>query len=97
MNVLEEAAHIVKGPRQEAYGPPGPNHQCTADMFSAYLERKYGWTRTELDAEDVCWFNILQKISREAHQPSRDNLVDIAGYILNVERIQATDRVRGKK
>lgn len=80
-SVLDEAAAIVDGARQEAYGKPSDNHGRTAAMWSAYLG-------IELDAEDVCMLNVLQKVSRQTHARRRDNLVDIAGYVRNAELCQ---------
>ncbi|HEC65468.1 MAG TPA: hypothetical protein ENI23_09245 [bacterium] len=89
LNILEEANDIVHGDRNEAYGHPKDNHNTTAIFFSHFLQRKYGVGTTPLlDAEDVCFFNILQKISRSAESYRRDNLVDIAGYAANVEMIK---------
>ena len=90
-NILEEANNIVHGDRNEAYGHPEDNHTTTAILFSHFLKRKYGkgmGTTPLLDAEDVCFFNILQKISRAAESYRRDNLVDIAGYAANIEMIK---------
>lgn len=89
--VLEEARRLVDGARNNAYGHPLDNHTTTAELFSAYLSRKYGPMpvfELGLDAEDVCWFNILQKCSRDAHAPGRDNLVDVAGYAENVQIVR---------
>jgi hypothetical protein len=36
-----------------------------------------------LDAQDVCFLNILQKVSREANKHKDDTFVDIVGYVLN--------------
>jgi hypothetical protein len=87
VTVLDEAAELVNGSRAEAYGPPGANHDATAAMFAIYLERRYGVTMA-FDAQDVCWFNVIQKIARDAHEPRRDNLVDVAGYVENLSRIR---------
>jgi hypothetical protein len=86
--VLDEAKEIVSGPRNKDYGAPSENHGCTATMFSAYLSRKMG-TPVKVSARDVTMFNILQKISRDANCPSRDNAVDIAGYSANAEACSA--------
>ena len=84
--VLDEAARVVHGGRKTDYGHPLDNHGATASMVATYLSRKYR-TGVLFDAEDVCWFNVLQKISRQANRPQRDNLVDATGYIANVEII----------
>ncbi len=39
-----------------------------------------------VDDEDVCMFNVLQKVSRHANFRKRDNYVDIAGYARNGEQ-----------
>lgn len=91
LSVLEEAASLVSGARNSDYGPPLDNHTTTAALVTAYLHRKYGHvpvTLIALDAEDVCVFNILQKVSREAHKPGRDNAVDIAGYAANLQLVR---------
>lgn len=79
--ILEEAQKLVYGNRQQDYGSPLTNHTHTATLFSAYL----GITITP---EQVCYLNILQKISRSKHGFKRDNIVDIAGYSANLEMIQ---------
>lgn len=91
-SVLEEAATIVNGDRQTHYGHPLDNHGCTASLWSAWLNRRYGAT-LELTAEDVCWLMILLKASREANAPKRDNVVDTVGYAANIDMIR-TERKR---
>ena len=82
MNILEEADSIIHGARNQTYGHPLENHGLTARYWSVYLGK-------EVTAEDVCFLNILQKISRSQHgvDLNRDSLVDIAGYAGNVEMI----------
>ena len=87
MNILEAANSIIHGERNLAYGHPLDNHGCTALMWSSYLFRRFGLP-INLSAEDVCWLNILQKVSREANAEGRDNMIDVAGYAGNVEMIQ---------
>lgn len=82
--VLDEAARIVDGDRNAAYGDPAGNHGTTAALWTAYLRRR-GVLTGDLDARDVCWLNVLQKASRDAHDRRRDNLVDVAGYMRNAE------------
>jgi hypothetical protein len=85
--VLEEATKVVNGARRHSYGHPLDNHGCTADLWTAFLRRKYGQCPT-LSPEDVCWLNLLQKASREANRSKDDNLVDGIGYLMNIEMIQ---------
>jgi len=91
--ILDEAARLTGGDRNKSYGHPLDNHTVTADFWTGWLTRKYGVT-VKLDAEDVCWMNILQKISREANAPKRDTVVDVAGYARNVEMVQDERYIR---
>lgn len=91
--ILEEAQRLVHSDRAGTYGHPLDNHGCTAAMADPYLLRKHGPTRGPLDAEDIAIINILQKISREANVPKRDNRTDGAGYFENVQMI-ADERER---
>lgn len=96
MSILEDAIVAVGGARLEDYGHPLVNHTRTAALWTAYLrERITG----EVTAEDVCFLNILQKVSRSMAQSERvkeDTLVDIAGFAENVERIQVERARRAK-
>lgn len=85
-SVLSEAARLVDGDRQTAYGHPRDNHRCTAELWNAYIKRRYH-VIVQLDAYDVCMLNILQKMSRLAHTRQRDGLVDIAGFARNAEMV----------
>ncbi len=86
MNVLTEADQIVNGPRRKTYGEPHENHGCTADLWRVYLKRRFGMNLA-LDGYDVCWMNVLQKGSRDAHLRKRDNLRDGCGFLRNAEII----------
>jgi len=79
--VLDEAQRLVHGARRHDYGTPFENHSRTAALWSAYLQ-------VSLSPEQVCFLNILQKISRSVTSVTRDTLVDIAGYAANVELVQ---------
>lgn len=93
MTIFEEAEGIVGGDRQADYGDPSLNHQRTALLWNAYLEARFMvGPRGELprfgiilDEEDVCWLNALQKIARQCNKKKRDNLVDVVGYVRNIE------------
>ena len=81
LDSLGEAESITAGARREAYGKPQENHSRTATLWSAYLHAR-GYPRA-LSPADVCAFNVLQKMSRQMHAHSADNLVDMIGYVLN--------------
>jgi len=74
--VLQEAERIVlRGPRQEAYGPPTDALTRVAGMWSAL----FGW---ECSPRDVALALAALKLARESNAHYRDNLVDLAGYAL---------------
>lgn len=81
-NILSEAQNITAISRNITYGPPRDNHARTAALWQAYLS---GLNGRPLDYRDVCWFNVLQKASRDAYYRQRDNLVDACGYLRNIE------------
>ena len=79
--VLEEAAAIVDGPRQDAYGHPRDNYRRLAQMWGAYL----GIDITPGQAVDMM---MLVKMARQANTSKRDNLVDLAGYARVAEMLE---------
>lgn len=79
-SVCQEDHGIVHGARRQDYGTPAENHERTARLWSAYLG-------VPITARQVCLLNALQKVSRDAHAPKRDNLVDIAGYAENADLV----------
>lgn len=84
MTILDKAAGLVGGDRRKTYGHPKINHGRTAAMWAAYLG-------VPITPRQVCMMNSLQKISRDAHSPKEDNLVDIAGWALNAEMVDGPD------
>jgi hypothetical protein len=89
LNILEEANTIIHGARNKSYGHPAKNHGLTSQYWQVYLKNRPN-PADPLSAIDVCFLNILQKISRSQNgvDPTRDTLTDIAGYAGNVEMIQ---------
>jgi len=71
--------------RGAAYGPPSENHARTALFWAAYM-RNRGYEFKPLTPNDVCFLNILQKISRCMSKagPSQDSLQDIQGFAENL-------------
>jgi hypothetical protein len=78
---LVEAIDITDNSRNQSYGKPEENHGRTAGLWTQYLGLK-------INARQVCVMNILQKISRDAANPKRDNIVDIAGYVRNIWMVE---------
>lgn len=89
--VFEAAARNVTSDRQEAYGLPMDNHTCTGEFWTTYLRRR-GLLKPDatINGRDVCNLNNLQKLSRDAHFPTTDNQIDIAGYAANAEACRIT-------
>lgn len=88
-----EAERIASTDRQDLYGHPLDNHSATADYWRTYIFREFG-VQVPLQAEHVCWMNVLQKISREHNEATRDNKTDVAGYVKNVQMIEEERKVR---
>lgn len=93
--ILDEAKRAVVGDRADDYDDPRVNHARTAALWNAYLHGKYGADGPQtarhditLTATDVCLLNVLQKISRLENKVTRDGLVDIAGYSMNVAIVE---------
>ena len=81
MSILDEAARLVTGDRQDAYGPPEVDYDRVARITSAALSVE--WT-----ACDALVQMLAVKLARIGHGVSadftadvlRDSLVDLAGY-----------------
>ena len=73
VDCLEEAGRIVRGSREDTYGPAERNLSRIAEMWSAYLSMP-------LTARQVAVMMVLLKASRDAFKPKHDNMVDICGY-----------------
>tara|TARA_R100001530_G_scaffold122627_1_gene90333 strand:+ start:3265 stop:3546 length:282 start_codon:yes stop_codon:yes gene_type:complete len=76
---------LVKA-RGETYGRPHENHARTAALWDVYLRHKSMSIHHVLSADDVCFMNMLQKISRCMSRagPSKDTLKDIQGFAENI-------------
>lgn len=77
--VLKEAFDVVNGPRRQAYGSRVKGHEIIAKMWDAYLKGKKD-KNEPISAFDVSQMMILLKVARNAHNPGKDNAVDICGY-----------------
>lgn len=90
-SILEEAYQIVMGDRENLYGHPAKNLETIARFWTHYLDQKYQ-TEIALNPEDVCWMMALLKMSRQMNSHKRDNLVDAAGYLALIERVQGVSQ-----
>jgi hypothetical protein len=89
MNILEEAEMIIYGDREKTYGHPAVNLERVALLWQAYLAAAVQDKETfEFSAENVAWMMVLLKMARQINESKRDNLVDAAGYIALIERIE---------
>jgi Domain of unknown function (DUF6378) len=88
--VLTEASGLVFGPRAATYGHPKSNFTAIAAMWDAYLIKRglLDEGSEGIQPRDVAMMHVLVKVAREAHKPTRDNLVDIAGYAATAERLE---------
>jgi len=78
--LLDEAAKIMDGDRQAAYGDAEASFARIAEYWSTFLSSKLD-TRIELEPQDVALLLILLKVSRTGTSPTRaDNWVDIISY-----------------
>ena len=80
MNILEEANKLVHGDRGADYGHPYTDYACTADLWRALINRRYGLD-VPITPDFACLMMVQVKMSREAGKPKRDNRVDGAGYL----------------
>jgi len=83
--LLEAGIALTCGSRNEEYGSPYLNLGDCAELFTAYLNAKFGGTTIdehfELTAEDVAHFNVLQKMARTFRgQLKVDTYIDGATY-----------------
>lgn len=82
--LLETAAKITAGEREDHYGSPEDNFATIAAFWNAYIERVVTARKEScvgLNAADVAAMMILLKVARlGADQYHLDSWVDIAGY-----------------
>lgn len=72
-NCLDEAGKIVRGSREDTYGPAERNLSRIAELWSSYLDHP-------ITSRNVAVMMILLKAARDAHKTKHDNMVDICGY-----------------
>lgn len=91
-SILDDAAAIVDGDREQTYGDPASNLRAVANLWDSWLLAR-GWSGPGMQVEDVALMMALLKIARLARSPAhRDSLVDLAGYARLLDRcLQAQD------
>ncbi len=80
MTIVEEAASIVNGERQQDYGDMAESFRRIAGLWSAYLG-------IHVDSFDVAKMMILLKVSRAKKGNHRDSYIDIVGYVECVDQL----------
>ncbi len=78
--IFQEAERIVGGERRQDYGDVRESFTRIAKAWSAVLP-------CDVTAEQVALCMIGLKLVRESNAHKRDNLVDICGYTLCIERM----------
>lgn len=90
--LLSEAADIVDGDRNDAYGEPEDSFRAIAALWNAYLEAAPE-PAAPLTPADVGVMMMLMKVARLRHSPGHiDSLRDIAGYAACVYECSLGDR-----
>jgi len=87
-SILEESLSLVNGERQDNYGDPVKCMERTMAIF-------YAISGIKLETRHVPLFNIAQKLAREYNKPSRDNKVDIAGYLHIMALTEQKEKTNG--
>lgn len=90
--VGREAAELVTGKRQAAYGDPLVNYERFALMLTAIF-------RTPVSRREAMHVMIALKMCRDLEHPLRDNEVDICGYahLLQFDREDLDDEPEEKE
>jgi hypothetical protein len=79
--ILENATQHTCGDRDVEYGSPKENLDNIARLWKAYLIGKYGTIGLDITAEDVAWFNVLQKMARTfSGNVKQDTYEDATAY-----------------
>lgn len=87
-NLLNEAEQVIYGDREVTYGDPGKNLRAIADYWTVHLRHKYNFNGV-ITTDDVCQMMISVKQARLLNAPTHhDSMVDTAGYIALMERVQ---------
>ena len=79
--VLARALACVSGRREVDHGKPEDSFGAIADLWNAYIGRRFPEAELHLNSIDVSVMLMLLKVGRiAAGQGCDDNFVDIAGY-----------------
>lgn len=74
----------IQSDRQNDYGDAGQSFDNIAEMWTAYIKRKFGFDifipDEKLDRSDVAVMMTLFKASRFAYSRKEDTVLDMASY-----------------
>lgn len=79
VDILNEAAELIVGQRQQDYGTPQDNFERMAKLITIIIEENLR-TNTPISARQAADIMIVTKVARTVNSPTRDSYVDIAGY-----------------
>lgn len=80
MNILKEAEKIISKDRRKAYGPVNESFEQIAKIWSGTLNK-------EITSKQVALCMIGLKIQRESFSHKDDNLIDLIGYTLLLQKL----------
>jgi len=87
-SILDDAREIIYGDREKTYGAPDKNLCAIAGYWSNHILTRFG-VHHAITGADVCIMMTLLKAARLGNDLThRDSLVDAAGYLALLERIQ---------
>ena len=87
MTIAEEADKIINGDRRASYGPVNASFEQTAKIWSGILG-------TDITPQEVALCMIGLKLQRESFAHKRDNLVDLIGYTLLLEKLEDETQIQ---
>lgn len=82
--ILQEADQIAGEDRSRDYGHPYENHRRIAEIWSTQLELIL---KRPILPREVALMMIGLKLAREIQTPTKDNKIDIAGYVKCLDMI----------
>lgn len=89
-SILQEAQRLTHGDRNTTYGHPLDDYSRTAGMVNSMLAHKL---KEPLTPSECAAIMCCVKLSRQAHSPKRDNMIDLAGYAWVVQEcLDETER-----
>jgi hypothetical protein len=95
VQILNEAAGLIVGQRQEDYGTPEENFQRMADYANIHFKKNLE-NNIPISARQTAEYMILLKMARTINSPTRDSYVDIGGYAGIAGELAKNEKTEGK-